>query len=69
MNSISVHLHGYCNKSINLHNYIYGSFLKPYKFYSFFYYTPINVGTIIYKCNKTVAKEKEIWGFKKKREW
>ena len=29
-------------------------------FTHFFYYIPTNVSAIIYKCNKTVAKEKEI---------
>ena len=47
MNSVSVNLHSYCSKLVNLHNYTLtniGQFLaKLYKFYTFFYYTWTNV--------------------------
>ena len=50
MNSVSVNLHGYYSKLVNLHNYIQtdvGYFqAKLYKFYTFFYYTQIDVNAL-----------------------
>ena len=50
MNSISVNLHGYCSKLVNLYNYTQTNmghfYLKFYKFYTFFYYTCTDVNAL-----------------------
>ena len=50
MNSVSVNLHNYYRKLVNLHNYTLtniGQFqAKLYKFYTFFYYTQTNVNAL-----------------------
>ena len=51
MNSISVNLHGYCSKLVNLHNYTLidvGHFYeKLCKIYTFFYYIPTDVSDLM----------------------
>ena len=49
MNSISVNLHNYCSKLVNLHNLTQINVLfqvKLCKFYSFFYYKWTDVNTL-----------------------
>ena len=50
MNSVNVNLHDYCNKLVNLHNYILIDVVhfkeKLCKFYIYFYYTPNDVSAL-----------------------
>ena len=52
MNSVSINLHDYYSKLVNLHNHVLINVshfqIKLGKFYTLFHYTPIGVSTLKY---------------------